>query len=225
MELNLDELEAINFMGRTHAGVVYTVDDKWVFADGDRDCAQAFAQLLEPVGEQGWKVVLEKRSRDDEYAWGPIVVGGDRRLSYTEAEQVAYAFMTEGEVEFDFHRRIALSIWGGLQFGQITATLSERYDERRSVHFKKETHGWFATGAIEIWDKHVIWYVQKNCGARFPEQGYGDLENVRAMAYDWLVQPALGDEERASAWWLRNAPYEVLVGQVTYLGYGTDRAA
>ncbi|MBY3206882.1 hypothetical protein [Rhizobium laguerreae] len=225
MELNLDELEAGNFLGRTHAGVVYTVGDKWVLAVGDRDSAQTVAQLLEPVGDQGWTVVLEKRSRDEEYAWGPTVVGCSARLSYAEAEQVAYAFLTEGEVEFDFHRCIALSIWGGMEFGQITAMLSERYDERRSVHLKKEADGWFAMGAIEKWDEHVIWFVQKNCGARFPEQGYGNLEAVRAMAYDWLVQPALGDEDRASAWWLRNAPYEIVVSKVTYLGYRADHAA
>lgn len=225
MELNLDELEAGDFLGRTHAGVVYTVGDKWVFADGDRDSAQAVAQLLEPVGEQGWTVVLEKRSRDDDYASAPIVVGGGLQLSYSEAEQVAYAFMTEGEVEFDFHHGIALSIWGGVQFGQITAMLSERYDERRSVRFKKEADGWFAHGAVEKWDDFVMWFIQPRCAARFPEQGYGDLETVRAMAYDWVVQPALGDEDRASAWWLGRSTNDMLVSKVTYLGCREDYAA
>lgn len=218
MELNLDELESGSFWGRTHAGGIYTVGDKWVCAVGDRDCAQAVAQLLEPVGDQGWTVVLEKRSRDDDYAWGRAVIGGGLDLSYGEAEQVAYAFQTEGEVEFDFHRGVALSLWGGLEFGQITATLSERYDDRRSVHFKKEDGGWFATGSRERWDEKVIWFVAERTGVRFPEQGYGDLEAVRAMAYEWVVQPALSEVERDSAWWLGRSTKDILVSKVTYFG-------
>jgi len=225
MELNLDELEAGNFLGRTHAGVVYTVGDKWVLAVGDRDSAQAVAQLLEPVGDQGWTVVLEKRSRDDEYAWGPTVVGCGARLSYAEAEQAAYAFLTEGEVEFDFHRGIALSLWGWIESCQIGAALSERHDERRSVHLRKEADGWCAYGAVEKWDGFVMWFVQESCGARFPEQGHGDLETVRAMAYDWVVQPALAAEERASAWWLDRSTNDILVSKVTYLGCREDYAA
>ena len=220
MELDLDEMETDSFWGRTHSGVVYTVGDKWVFADGDRDSAQAFATLLEPVGDHGWTVLIEKRSRHEEYSWGPSVVGSGLRLTYAEAEQVAYIFHTEGEVEFDFYRGIALSLWGSVGSGKMWAKLSERYDECRSVTLTKDEGGWFATGGLEIWDDHVEWFVQKYPGVRFPEQGYVDLETARAMAFEWVIQPALADSDRASAWWLGRSTKEVLVSKVTYLHLG-----
>ncbi len=223
MKLDLDELEVHNFSGRTHDGLVYMVGDTWVLADGNRDSAQAIATLLEPVGDQGWTVVLEKRSREDEYQWGPVAVGADRNLSYLEAEQVAYAFQTEGEVEFDFHQGIALSINGGVKFGQINATISERYDERRAVYIKKEESGWFATGGLEKWDEHVRWFILKTVDVRFPEQGYADLATVRAKAYEWAIQPALRGSERATAWWLGRSTDEVLANNVTY--FNVDHAA
>lgn len=220
MELDLDELEVESFWGRTHGGVVYTVGDKWVFADGNRDSAQAFATLLEPDGDQGWTVVIEKRSRQDEYSWGPSVVGNGLGLTYSEAEQVAYIFHTEGEVEFDFHGGIALSVWGSVGSGKMWVKLSERYDECRSVTLAKEEGGWFATGGLEIWNERVEWFTQKDAGVRFPEEGYGDLETVRAMAYEWAIQPALKDTDRASAWWLDRSTSEILVSKVTYLQLG-----
>ncbi|MBX5132645.1 hypothetical protein HJB80_08235 [Rhizobium lentis] len=128
-------------------------------------------------------------------------------------------------MKFDFHRGIALSLWGWIESGQIRATLSEGYDERRSVHLKKNADGWFAHGAVEKWDDFVMWFVQHRCGARFPEQGYGDLETVRAMAYDWVVRPALDDEERTSAWWLGRSTNDLLVSKVCYLGCREDYAA
>lgn len=223
MELYLDELEAHNFWGRTHSGRVYTIGDKWVFVDGDRDSAQAFATLLEPVGNQGWTVVIEKRSRQDEYSWGPSVVGVGLGLTYAEAEQVAYIFHTEGEVAFDFHQGIALSISGGVEFCQVTAMLSERYDDRRSVYFKKEGSGWFATGVSEMWSERIASFVRRDARVRFPEQGHDDLETVRALAYEWAIQPALADTERASAWWRGRCPDKVPASKVTYLS--ADRAA
>lgn len=40
------------------------------------------------------------------------------------------------------------------------------------------------------------------------------------MAYEWAIQPALKDSERASAWWLGRSTSEVLVSKVTYLHLG-----
>lgn len=201
-------------------GPMRALSTAWVIsgvADGDRDAAQAFATLLEPDEEQGWTVVLEKRSRENGHLWGPSVVGNGLGLTYAEAEQVAYIFHTEGEVEFEFHSWVALSIWGGVEFSQIVATLSERYDERRRVVFTKEESGWYATGGIEIWDADVKWFLGTHIGFRFPEEGYGDLESIRGLAYEWVIQPALADTDRASAWWLRRCTKEVLKSKVAYL--------
>lgn len=217
MAFDIDEIEVHSFSGRTDAGRVYSVGDKWVFADGDRDSAQAFATLLEPDGEQGWTVMLEKRSREEGHSWEPSVVGNGMGLTYAEAEQVAYIFHTEGEVDFEFHSGIALSISGGVEFEQIVAKLSERYDERRYVYFQKEESGWYATGGVEIWDTAVKCFFSKHVGVRFPKEGHGDLETVRALAYEWVIQPALADSDRASAWWMRRCTREVLLSKVAYL--------
>ena len=73
MELDLDKLETGSFCGRTHGGVFYKVGDKWAFAYGDRDSAQAFATLLDPIGHHRWVAMLEMRSRQDGYCWSPTV--------------------------------------------------------------------------------------------------------------------------------------------------------
>lgn len=228
MNLNLDELEFRCFWGRTHSGGAYTVGDKWIWASCSRDSAQAVAQLVEPIGGHGWTVVLEKRSHDDEYAWEPFVIGGDLNLSYFEAEQAAYEFLMGGEVEFEFHRGFALSVSSGsAEMGWFQAMLSECYDERRYVHFKREGGGWFAQGSAEIWNEDMIWFVNSRAETmpRFPDQGFADLDKVRAMAYDWAIMPALEQADRSSAWWLDRDSIEAVARNVTYFGGGKNRAA
>lgn len=226
MSLNLDELEFRCFWGRTHMGGAYVLDDKWAWASSDS--AQAVAQLVEPFGEHGWTVVLEKRSLDDDYASKPWVIGGDLNLSYYEAQQVAYEFLMDGEVDFEFHRGFALSIsWGSVELGSFAAKLSECYDERRYVHFKQEDGGWFAQGSVEAWNEDMIWFVHSRAAAtpRFPEQGVADLDTVRAMAYDWAIQPALEHTDLSKAWWLDHRSIEVVRRKVSYFGGGRNHAA
>lgn len=220
IEPNLDETEHGSFWGRTHAGGVYRIGDKWICAVGSRDGARAVAHLVEPVGDHGWTVLLELCSDDEEYRWGPMIVGRGLMLSYIEAEQVAYAFQTEGEVQFDFHRGVAISIWGSAELGRITAMISERYDDRRTVKFMANEDGWFAVGFSEYWSEKIIWFVSGRESTRFPAQGYGSLEEVRALAYEWLVEPALGRVDQASGWWQGDTSVEPIKNKVTYLAGG-----
>jgi len=219
-EPNLDETECCSFWGRTHAGSVYKIGEKWICAVGSRDSARAVAHLLEPACGQGWTVVLELCSEDEEYRWGPFTVGQGLELTYPEAEQVAYAFQTEGEVEFNFHRGVAISLCGSADQGRITAMISERYDDRRTVYFTRDEDGWSAVGSSERWSEKIIWFVSGSDMARFPEQGSRSLEDVRKLAYEWLVEPALGGVQQSSVWWLGDPADELITNKVTYLGGG-----
>ncbi|MBY5809637.1 hypothetical protein [Rhizobium leguminosarum] len=187
----LDEIEQGFFWGRNYGGVFFAQGGKWICASGERDHALARAWIMEPSGKQGWTVVVDSVAEDEEYCRQPMVVGVNKNLSYAEAEKIAYGYITEGEVEFDFHRDVALRIWGGIEHGWIDASISVRFDMHRSVRIYKAEGGWRAFGSFEIWNPDIRCFEAERPGPSFPASGVGEFEAVRQAAYDWAVQPAL----------------------------------
>lgn len=187
----LDEIEQGFFWGRHYGGMFFAENGKWICASGERDHALARAWIMEPSGYQGWTVVLDKVAEDEEYCWQGMVVGVDKNLTYAHAEKIAYGYITEGEVEFDFHRDVALRIWGGIEQGWIDAAISVRFNTHRWVRLYEEDGGWRAFGSFEVWNPDIRCFEAEQTGPDFPASGVGDFEAVRQAAYDWVIEPAL----------------------------------
>lgn len=196
----LDEIEQSWFAVRNNVVTVFRVQGRWICASLDRGYAVARVWMLEPKGDQGWTLLMDQFADDEEYCWRtPLVAGLNKNLTYEEAEQAAYIFLSEGEFEFDFHEGVALRIdWN---FGQthIDVAISTRYDIRRGVMIAERDGGWVAYGRFEVWNPEIRCFEAERQGPQFPASGVGNFEAVRQVAYNWLVEPALNESQNMQA--------------------------
>lgn len=195
----LDELERVSIRGRDRDITAFIANDVWVYAISNENDDVFQAWLLEPEGGQGWTVVIDAKTDLQRMQWGrPQVIGIDFDLTYSEAWQVAYAFLTEGAIDFELHRGVVLN--SHLGANTLTVCLSEIHDNGRTVVCFQSEGVYYGKGYCETWNPQLGRFERvKGSEIRFPEANYClHVEDVVDLARDWLVEGLFEDAEVGS---------------------------